>query len=82
MKTKTLPLSAFLWNKDTRTLVAEASDLQLKCAIPEEIMVRSDVTGKMSLFRNRSIDHDRENDVVSWNYWSSAEKIKLVIFND
>lgn len=76
-----IPLDKFLWNKETRVLTAEISDLQVQ-SLPKLIEVYNDNTKQERKFHYMQTKKDAEQEIVSWDYYNSKDNIKLVIFND
>jgi len=78
MEHKALPLNKFFWNKNTKTLTAEASDFGpardghwwfhrlFDDAADVGISIRSHVTGRIETFYLEREDKDAEGDATGW----------------
>jgi hypothetical protein len=77
----TFKITRFSWNKDTKTLSAEASELRFH---PQNIYggvgIVNEKTGGYRKFRFTNVDTDGE-DIFGWNF-VSPDGIKLLIIND
>lgn len=76
-------IKQFTWSKETKTLVAECSELKfygMRAVIREGITVINSETGNTRKF---TFSHTDENadDVHGWNF-ESQDGIKLLIIND
>lgn len=65
----------FTWNKETRTFVAEASDLDhagpsrvYDDACDEGFFMVSEVTGNKVLMILSEVEKDREGDIMGWRF--------------
>ena len=79
----TFKITSFSWNKDTKTLSAEASELgwnPTKREIYEGVGIVNDKTSGYRKFRFTNVDTDGE-DIFGWNF-VSPDGIKLLIIND
>ena len=88
----------FSYNKDTRTFVAEASDLGsdpfqriYEDAADEGVELVSHVTGKSAKFAVNSYERNDDHEFIAWNLVPTAETIRknprmrgvtMIIFND
>lgn len=94
----TFELSSFDYVKETKTLVAEASTIQLNGfmrlyddACDYGIAIRSHHTGHVARFAVTKINKDREGDIQSWTLQMTPESCRanpgredvvVTIFND
>lgn len=74
--------SRFTYNPQTKTLIAEASDLGLN-TIPYHLHIRSERTGKTVRFFLAETRRDVEGEVTSWLYRSiDSNGATVLLFND
>jgi hypothetical protein len=76
----------FTFNKETRVMAAEASDLQT-FATHNMIAIESGKTGNVLIFVHHQTHRNNENEVTHWTYLptelpSRSPVSKVVIFND
>ncbi|MDE2095758.1 MAG: hypothetical protein KGL39_00755 [Patescibacteria group bacterium] len=72
---------AFLFNKDTGTYIAEASDLGLG-AIPTVLSLKDHHTGETLKFRQDRVDTDAKGeDIYGWHYVGDDGR-KILLIND
>lgn len=79
---KTFTLEDFFYDKDSRTLSVDASDLFGKESVATAITVKSVKTGVVKIFKYVRCNKDREGDLESWTFYESESETKMVIFND
>lgn len=77
-----LKLEQFHWHKDTRTLTAEVSKLELFAKLPDYITILNPNTNQSRIFRYLSTEKDDEGDIKSWRYENLSHGLKLTIWND
>ncbi len=77
-----LQLKLFNWHKDTRTLTADASTLNLVGELPRHIVIENPDTKQSRVFRFLNEAKDREGDVQAWHYENISHGLKLTIWND
>lgn len=79
----TLQLEQFSWHKDTRTLTAFLSDLNLPGQLPFHITVENPKTGQHRVFRYVGTEKDeRENELKAYYYENLSHGLKMTIWND
>lgn len=79
----TLQLEQFSWHKDTRTLTAFLSDLNLPGQLPFHITVENQKTGQHRVFRYVGTEKDeRENELKAYHYENLSHGLKMTIWND
>jgi hypothetical protein len=76
-----IPSQLFTYDPNTRTFVAEASDLQ-EYAYGDVIRVRSAKTGNVATFDYRRRDLDSEGEVIAWEYACDDLGLRLHVLND
>jgi hypothetical protein len=76
---KTFEIGAFSYNRRTRTLVTEASNLGLG-SVPAVFEIFNATTGNTRSFRLAGTDTDGE-DTYGWRY-ESVNGVKALIIND
>jgi hypothetical protein len=82
------PLKLFHWNKETRTLSAEISDIQANVpeldgvGLPQFLTIFNPDTNQDRTFRYVRKETDNEGDVTAWIYESLSHTLNLTIWND
>jgi hypothetical protein len=78
-----LKLEKFNWHKETRTLTAFLSDLNLPNELPFHITIENPQTGQHRVFRYLRAEKDeRENELKAYHYENLSHNLKLTIWND
>lgn len=85
--TDVLGLEKFNWNKKTRTLSADASELGIPPGVClSHVKVKSDKTGVEKTFFLMDSEETEWGSPIFWVYYDRAQnaagRIKLVIWND
>ena len=81
---KTFGLKRFSWLSTTRTLSADASELDIA---PGVVALSFDVlspTGHIERFTFKTVHRDAEGEIVSWEYTSTSLDVPItaIIYND
>lgn len=73
----------FIYDKASKTLVAEMSELGLR-TVPTYICVKSENTGKVVRFGNVEIERDADGDITALKYISTDPTVaaSVAILND
>ena len=80
-----LDLQLFHWDKESRILSAEISELEQNGFEGEwRIEIKSHHTGRVVSFGFWKVVYDENNDVICWEYVPGRESNveKLIIYND
>jgi len=80
----TFELTSFTWTKSQKTLVVEASDLQLN-EMPQQFDIHSPKTGKVFRFVFGMPVTDVEGETTGWYYTAASDEcpVRLVmVYND
>lgn len=76
-----LKISDFTWNKEHKTISAEASELKFHNT-PTKFMVKSGKHDKFYEFKHTKTVRDSENEVIQDEYESKDLGITAIIYND
>lgn len=82
MKDVRFELKLFSWHKDTRTLAAHISDLDIPGNLPSYLTIDNPDTKQSRVFRYLKTDKDEEGDIQAWHYENISHGLKLTIWND
>jgi hypothetical protein len=76
-------LKLFNWHKETRTLTAFISDLNIPGQLPFHITIDNPTTKESRVFRYVRTEKDpRENELKAYHYENLSHGLKLTIWND
>lgn len=83
MTDQSYPLTNFSWHKNSKTLSAEASDLQLK-DWPTYLQIESHHTNTIQSFMksNSDVSIDGELQAVNYRPLGDTKVVRVTIFND
>lgn len=80
-----LDLKLFFWRKETRTIVAQISDIKMLSNVskmPFYIVVFNNDTAQSRVFRYLKTQTDQEDDIEAWHYENISHSLKMTIIND
>lgn len=78
----TLNISDFTYNKKTRTLSAEASELFRVGAMTSKFSVKSEKTGVVAEFKHSYTKLCADGDIEFFAFYNAKTNTNMVIFND
>ena len=77
-----LNTTQFTWNSATKTLTADASEIEMGFCLFDTLNIKSDATGKLVTFDLSTINRNPEFEITAWVYTSKQSPVKVIVFND